>query len=526
MLQPFSVIMRLSSASISFEGCSLTMKKWLRGGIALCLSAVILAGCSLGFGSNSNENEQPSTLKVMYYDENSFYQEYGMLYSAMYPNVEIEVVNSNQIYNTYMEENDQDYNKAMQAFIEKEQPDVIMIDSSQITPLIENGTLYDLDTFVADASYNAEGLIPGMLDYMKEVGSGKVYAIPTSFYTQVLFYNRDLFDQFNIPYPTDQMTWTEIINLAKQFPTDGDPKERVFGLKMGWSKDLNELVNVMANAEGLKQFDTETLQMTLDTPAWASLVEQADSVLKSDILFFDDMMYNDTTYFDSSGDYYMNEPFFGGRLAMRLEGNYYVNQIEDAQQYAQNPDDVIKNWDIVTAPVGSQSPDSTSYTSYSGLFAINAASTNVDAAWKFISYVTGDEYARVKSKVNYGNLPLRTQYLEKDTERNYGAFYKLKPMANSFVDYNKVPQQFQYEFYNLMQQSLMKVSEGQVTVADALAELQIKGNELLATEVMTQEELEKYWEEQNQGISSPEIMLREAAGEAVTEEVVEEATAE
>lgn len=420
------------------------MKRWLRGGIALCLTAAMLTGCSLsslGFGKGgSGKENEARTLKVMYYDENAFFQDYGMLYSALYPEIEIQVVSTNQIYNQMNEEEETDYNKAMAAFIEKEQPDVLMLEQTQLETMGAEGKLYDIESYVMDGKYDVAGLIPGAIDTMKEYGGGNLYAIPTSFYTQVLFYNKDVFDEYNVPYPTDQMTWTEVINLANMFPKDGDPLERVFGLKMGWGKDLNEMVSLIANTEGLKQFDENSLQMTIDTPAWVSVVEQAESVLKSDVLFYDEMLWNNeeggVVYFEQKEGSYNNDPFFNGRLAMRVEGNYYINQIEDAKRWSQNPEEIVENWDMVTAPVSAQNPDVSSSISYNSLFAINATSTNVEEAWKFIAYVTGDEHARVKSKVSYGNLSLRTKYLELGTDRNYAALYKLKPL-NMTMDYTK-----------------------------------------------------------------------------------------
>ena len=533
-MQPFSILQRYVIVSIPSKGCKQEMRKWLKGGIALCLTAAMLTGCSFGFGKNGSDNEnQARTLKVMYYDENSFFQEYGMLYSALYPNVEIQVVNTNNIYNTLMEENDNDYQKALAAFIEKEQPDILMIEPTQLEKMGSEGKLYDIESFVTDGKYDVDGLVPGVIDAMKGYGGGNLYAIPTNFSTQALYYNKDLFDEYNVPYPTDQMTWTEVINLANLFPKDGDPLDRVFGLKMGWGKDLNEMINLLANTEGLKVFDENTLQMTIDTPAWASIVEQAQSLLKSDVLFYDDMLWgggeDGIVYFKQDESNYGMDPFMSGRLAMRVDGNYFVNQIEDAKTYAQNPEDIIENWDLVTAPVGSQTPDSSFYTNYYNLFAINATTTNVEEAWNFIAYITGDEYARVKSKVSYGNLPLRTKYLELDTERNYAAFYKLKPM-NVNVDYTKVPERYQFEYYNISYETFNKLNTGDITVAEALAELQLRGNELLATDKMTPEEQEKYWNEQNQKWteegSATEQMLREASGESVTVEEVPAPTEE
>lgn len=510
------------------------MKRWLRGGVAICMSVAMLTGCSLDFSKGSDKGSQePRSLKVMYYNESSFFQEYGMLYSAIYPNVDIEVIESNQVYNTYMEENDNDYQKALTAFIEKEQPDVMMIDTSQIENLSNEGKLYDLDTYVSDKKYNVEGLLPGVIDSMKDYGNGKVFAIPTNFYTQVLFYNKDLFDKFNIPYPTDQMTWNEVMDRAKMFPTDAEPLERVFGLKLGWSSDLSELVNTLSRGEGLKQYNEETLQMTMDTPAWHSLVEQAQSILNSDALYFEDYRYgrDGIVYFEENNDYYASEPFFSGRLAMMLEGSYYLDQIKNAQDYGQDPDSIIQNWDIVTAPVNSQNPDTSYYTNYYNLFAINASSTNIETAWNFISYVTGDEYARVKSKGYSGSLPLRTKYLEASSDRNYEAFYKLKPAIDT-SDYSKLPERYQYEFYDVSRTAFDRLNKGELTVAEALAELQLKGNELLATDKMTKEEQDNYFNELNQRYmndsGSSVSIFSEAAGEDSTEvsDSTEEVTSE
>lgn len=477
------------------------MKLWLRGGVALCLSAVVLTCCSPSTGKENSEN-YTSTLKVMYGYEEFFYQEYGMLFSAVYPDIEIELVT--YLESTLLEQYNYDLSKALEAFIEKEQPDVILMDPSVITPLMDNGILQNLDTYVAEESYNVNGFNPGVHDYMKEIGGGQVYAIPTSFHSRALFYNKDLFDQFGIPYPTDQMTWEDVITLAHQFPVDGASNERVFGLEMAWSKDLTEIVNVLAVAEGLNVIDTDTLQMTINTPAWASMVEQGNQLLKSDAMFYYDFLYSGD--YEASSQASQNDPFLEGRLAMKLDSNYFIDRIMDAQNLAKESEDIVQNWDMVTAPVGLQNPDSSGYSNFYNLVAINAASMNKDAAWTFISYITGDEYARVQAKISYRNIPLRAQYFEKDAERNYSAFYKLKPMNNTQT-YHHVPQRFMYEFSDTMQQAFAKISEDQVSIDHALSELQIKGNELLATEVMSQQELELYWKE-NQDILRPGVITR------------------
>jgi len=471
------------------------MKGMIKFCVILCVSVTILIGCSLGSNKNEITTEHSSTLKVMFFNEEYFYQEYGMLFSAIYPNIQIETVNTDLLYDL-MTEYDQDYNKALKAFIDQQQPDVILLDNpNAIQAFIEDGTFLSLESLVSDVKYNADGLIPGLVDYMREIGSGTIYSLPTSFNTQLLFYNKDLFDQYNIPYPTDQMTWSEIVNIAKKFPVDGADDERLFGLKMGWSSEFGEIVNELATSQGITYFDAEALQMTMDTPAWAAIIEQAIDIIEADILFYDEMLYSDTLSYVILDGAESRDPFLNGRLAMKFESTYYINEIKESQKYAKNPNNMIQNWDIVTAPVSSFQPDSTTYTNFYNLVAINSNSAHIDAAKTYVSYITSDDYARVKSNLTYSNLPVRTQYLKKDQERNYEAIYKLKPLQNNSMSYYHVPQRFLLEFDGLLHQTLMKITEGQLTVEQALAELQLKGNELLATKLMTEEEYEQYWNE-------------------------------
>lgn len=504
------------------RGVITTMKRWVKTSFAVCASVTLLAGCSFG-KSNESNNTQPTTLKVMYYDESSFFSEYGMLYSAVNPNVEIEVLNTSRLYQETTEE--KDYETLLNEFIETEKPDIVMLDPTQLSKYGDEGKLYDIENFVNEEKYNAAGLAPGVVDSMKSLGNGKLYGLPTSFYSQVIYYNKDLFDKFNVPYPTDQMTWAQVIDLAKMFPTDGEPMERVYGLKMGWSKDLSEMVNILSQGENLRMYDLDTMQMTIDTPAWNSLIETAQSVMSSNALYFESDMYENEAFSSYEGDWYARDPFYSGRLAMRLDGNYLMSELDNLKNYAQNPDDLIQNWDMVTAPVSSANPEESSYISYQNIFAINSNSTNIDQAWEFISYITGDEYARVKSKVNYGNLPLRTAYLSKDNERNYDAFYKVRPSSQNInMDYMKLPEIFQYEFYTVMQSELAKIGNNEATVAEALSTLQIKGNELLAQGKMTQEEIDQYWKDKNgEGGGGIDIMPRVETSEDV---VAEEAVAE
>lgn len=486
----------------------------------LLLLAVMLAGCSLGGNSGFNK-DVPATLKVMYYDEGQFFQEFGMLFSTLYPNVDVQVVSTQSMYrNIGSEDEEYDPEKAFAEFIEEEQPDILMLDMTRYEKMAAEGKLYSLDSSIASNNYDTEGLVPGMVDYMKELGGGQLYGLPSGFNSQVLYYNRDLFDKYNINYPTDQMTWQEVIQLARMFPIDGNEEDRVYGLKLGYSGDVNEIAGMLANAEGLSFVNPTSKQITMNTSGWKNVLETAVDAINSGSLYYEDR--NHMGFSGSHQDYLLRNPFLSGRLAMMIEGSYLINEIKQAKDYIKEEGLIVENWDMVTMPVSVQNPNQSTSTWYNNIFAVSEQSPNKDAAWAFISYITGDEYARVKSKVqNYNGFSVRTAYIKDDAGRNYEAFYKLTPSRmneSMYKDYDKLPPQFGFMFNTAMQKEFEAVQAGSKTSDEALEILQVKGEELLLAEPMTDEELNKMYMEQ---YADQRALMEQAAGVSVegTEDV-------
>lgn len=496
------------------------MNKALKKVVPAVLLTSVLAGCSFGSGGAEDPNKE-TVLKVMYYDERAFNQTYGMLYSALNPNVNIEVVSTQNLYrgNNTEDGEEFDYEKAFAKLIEDEKPDVLILDSNQYEQMSQDGKLLDLDTMITKDKYDTEGLLTGMVDYMKESGGGQLYGIPTSFSSQVMYYNKALFDKYNITYPTDKMTWDEVINLAKQFPIDGEPEERVYGLKAGYSGDLSEISQLLAASEGITYIIPKSKQLTINTDGWKRILETSLDAINSKALYFEDRNTWRTSSAMSMDDYYMQNPFLAGRLAMTIDYNYMTQQISEAQQYSPNKDQIVSDWDVVTVPVSAQNPDQSPNMMYSSIMAISKDSTNSEEAWKFISYVTGDEYARVNAKSGYNyNFPVRTKYIKDEEGRNFEAFYKLKPTKQviNYRDYENLPVQFSAMFSELMRTEFAALQEGTKSVTEVLELLQVKGEELLAQESMTDEELNEYYQKL---YGDPQQQLMESAGEASTDEV-------
>ncbi|RJE87612.1 extracellular solute-binding protein [Paenibacillus sp. 1011MAR3C5] len=434
----------------------------------------MFAGCSLG--GKEQETNDPVTLKVVYYSEEEFYRNYGMLFSTLYPEIEFEVVSLQRIYNG----NEADPVKAKQELIEKEKPDLLLIDLYDLETLTEKGELLSLDTYIAQDKINTDEMVPGIIDMMKEMGEGQLYGMPSSFSGRVLYYNKGLFDAHNIPYPTDQMTWSEVIQLAERFPADGEPMDRIYGIKLGYSGQLNEISDMIEGSEGLKYVNEATRQITVNTPAWQEAVELAKKLTSSEAFYHQDQQREPMSMTYQS--YLKQNPFLSNRVAMLIDQSHLLRELEEVSKLGGDSDDLIKDWNMVTVPVGEQNRDSTTGVFLSEIFAIMKDSTNAEAAWKLISFVADEEHTRLKSKLGYTRgLPIHTKYIRDDAGHHFEAFYKLKPSFNrkGAVE-NRLPDSFHNEFYWAKQEEFQAVQDGSKSVEEALSALQAKGEALLA----------------------------------------------
>ena len=66
------------------------------------------------------------------------------------------------------------------------------------------------------------------------------------FYSQAIFYNKDMFNKYGIPLPEDRMSWEKkLFELAQRFPTDGAKDKRVYGLSFGYNSDVFQLSSMI-----------------------------------------------------------------------------------------------------------------------------------------------------------------------------------------------------------------------------------------------------------------------------------------
>ena len=94
-------------------------------------------------------------------------------------------------------------------------PDVFEMNMENYLAYMLRGACADLTGLV-----NAENYSAGTLEAVSS--AGKLYAVPMSFSTCILIYNKALFDQAGIAYPTNDWTWADVQTAAEAIKALGD----------------------------------------------------------------------------------------------------------------------------------------------------------------------------------------------------------------------------------------------------------------------------------------------------------------
>jgi len=87
------------------------------------------------------------------------------------------------------------------------------------------GLFLDLSPLIEqDQSLGIDDFYPGAIDVFTQ--NGKIWAIPTGVDPFILYYNQDLFDQFGVPYPTNNWTWDDLQTAAM---LTSNPDQNIYG---------------------------------------------------------------------------------------------------------------------------------------------------------------------------------------------------------------------------------------------------------------------------------------------------------
>lgn len=264
----------------------------------------------------------------------------------------------------------------------------VQISSGNLADLVQiagdfGGEYFDKDIFAPLDSYiERDGLQDAWVDSLMTGLSynDSVYAAPCTFYSGFIIYNKTMFEENNVPLPTND--WTEEDFLAAaQALTKGEGDSKVWGADFSswWSYSLARNLY-----DGYKAWDWESGTMTADTQGFRDGVQ-----------FINDLynVYKVSPTPSQAAD--VGGTFENGKFAMTIGASW------DMASFNEAIGDSFE-WDIVTFP---SNPTYGQWRSplWTTAIGMSADTPYKDECWEYIKFMSAGE--KVQNEMEVIGLP-------------------------------------------------------------------------------------------------------------------------
>lgn len=354
----------------------------------LLLISWLASGCT-GSGTPVVEvEEKRDVLRIGYPSEERFERRYAEWLQVEAPDLRYEIVPTGDLLLGLL---------TPEQWAGEYQADLLFLPSRSFQEFVRQNLLMDLEPFMVSGDVSIAEPVPPVLHLTRLYGNGNLYGLPATFYGQALIFDKDKFDERQMAYPQDLMTWEELIVLASSFEEKG--------LSLHHPTVAHWILDV-GNVMGWDTHD-EHGSLAMDTAEWETFLALAREPLRQGIVTFDDIN---------------RQVFLSGEHAMALitydDYLYLEPRMKD------------HNWDLVTAPVNPARPDIHYHLSVPDFLAIPASSPNAEAALELIALLLSEKTAKWEYRKPYGFSATHPAVFAPDPEK-LEAFYKLGESAIS-----------------------------------------------------------------------------------------------
>lgn len=335
-------------------------------------------------------------------------------------------------------------------------PDVFWMHSNESERYMSNDMLLDLTDKIAESDKidpeNYPEDIWGLYTY-----DDKYYAVPKDVDTIALWYNKTMFDEAGLAYPTADWTWDDVSEAAKKLTKDDGSQ---YGLAVRNDNNQAGYYNLVYDNGGYIINEDKT-KSGWDDPKTIEAMKTLEGWIK------DGVMPSIETMSENGEDVL----FQSGKVAMVLQGSWMVAAYRDNEYTA-------ANCDLVELPKNAETGRRASV--YNGLgWAAAANGEHTEEAWKLLEYLGSEEAQKKQAELGV------TMSAYKGTSDAWAksADFNLQAYLNMMDDmeirpYSKTTVTWENEDNEI----LKSVYTGEKTMEEACKEMADQMNEKLAEE--------------------------------------------
>ncbi len=257
-------------------------------------------------------------------------------------------------------------------------PDAFELNYENFAAYAMKETILPLDELVVKAGFDTSVSDANALAAFKS--AGKQYGLPFSFSNVIVLYNKDLFNQAGVSYPTSDWTWDDQLAAAQQIRTLGDD---IFGIFQ--PIQFHEFYKVVRQNGG-SLLDESKTKFTVNTPQNVETLQyMVDRVQRYNVMPTEEQL-------SGMGDW---DLFAAGRLGMLVTGSWAFPYMMENCDF---------EWDIAVEP--GNLAKATHF--FANGLVINKSSEKAEAAFEWIKFLSASkEVAEIRVKAGW-ELPAVT----------------------------------------------------------------------------------------------------------------------
>jgi multiple sugar transport system substrate-binding protein len=423
--------------------------------IGMVISLLGAAACT---GDSSESDQTPNggqggtvTIQFWHGQQQSSAKVLGELvedFNASHENVKVEVSSGGVTVDDMLP-------KVISSIAAGTYPDVVYLYGSWAANIAESGKTVDLADRVNEPGFAWDDF----WDASKQIVApdGKVIGFPALIDNLSVIYNKDIFDEAGVPYPSADWTWDDFREVAKELT---DPAKHIYGVNYPVSGTLD---TVWRFFPGLWQRGGQIIS---DDETQATFNSQAGV---DNLTVWQQMATVDESVFFDPNDAKAEPLFTSGHLAMFVSGPWEVDALQQAGV----------NWGDQVLP--GYTGDHQTVSGPDNWVILDHGTDRVNASIEFLQWLTAPEQ-ELKWMMATASLPIRPSIMDLPGYQDFLDKYPgIEAMANNLTNAkNAMPTLTQWpRMVDSLGQAIASVLLGQAQPQEALDQAAQEADALL-----------------------------------------------
>ncbi|MCH4888406.1 sugar ABC transporter substrate-binding protein [Acidaminobacter sp. JC074] len=410
--------------------------------IAITIVLLMLAGMFVGCAKEEAKDQGPVTLEFALWnkDQEPVMQEIIKVFEEKNPDIKV---------NVQLTPYKQYWTKMETAATASSMPDVFWMNGPRFINYAKNGMLMSLDQRIKSSDIDLSKYPQGLLDLYTY--NDQLYGIAKDWDTTALWYNKELFDNAGLDYPSNDWTWDDMMAAAEKL-TDAD--NGIYGTAAVTGDNQTGLYNTIAAAGGYVLSDDRK----------SSGYGQAETV-KGIQVWMDMLDSGVSPTIEQLTDTSENDMFTSGKVAMLFGASWNVKPFMENEM-------VKDKLDLVMLPTIKDK----GAVIHGLINAVAADTKHPEEAWKLVEFLASKEASDIWAKSGVV-IPSHADSLElwvnSYPDINLQAYVDMLPYAKMY------PSAESSMWADAQGDILKQIWNGQISVEDGAKEIDTKMNELL-----------------------------------------------